>query len=300
MLLQNLLVEYLLELKLRNYSERTIKSVRNNSTLFFYFLKSQYGVETIEKLNKTHIKAHLKYKCQLGLKPTYVNSILKNIRMFFNYLFEEEYIKENYAFSIHFQKETKTVIETFTEKEVKDMLKVYGYDTFLHARNKCIIAMLFDTGIRNLELCSMKCEDMKENAILIHGKGDKERVVPISPFLKKIMLKYEQKRNVYRKERYQDEYYFFSQKGKKLTVETVENILKNCGKEANVNKAIRCSPHTCRHTFAQMQVKNGLDVYSLSRILGHENISITKRYLQSMRDIDILKLAVKSSPLMNL
>ena len=111
-------------------------------------------------------------------------------------------------------KEEKVIIKSFNDDEVSRMLKVYNYTTYLQARNKCMVALLFDTGIRNLELYSIKCEDIKSNAILIHGKGSKQRFVPITPGLAKIMLRYEQKRKLYVKERYQDEYYFFSQKGK--------------------------------------------------------------------------------------
>ena len=67
-----------------------------------------------------------------------------------------------------------------------------------------------------------------------------------------------------------------------------------------VRTEIRCSPHTCRHYFAQAQLRNGLDVYSLSRLLGHEDISITKRYLQGLNDRNIVERSIKTSPLMNL
>ena len=80
----------------------------------------------------------------------------------------------------------------------------------------------------------------------------------------------------------------------------VERIVKICGKEAKIRSEIRCSPHTCRHYFAQAQLRNGLDVYSLSRLLGHEDISITKRYLQGLEDRNIVEISVKTSPLMNL
>lgn len=300
MLLKNLLQEYLLELQLKNYSKRTIVSVKNNNSLFFSYLENQFKISKLEDLSHTHIKSYIKYKQQLGLKPTYLNSIIKNMRMFFNYLMQEEYLSSNYIKKISWQKEDRVIINTFTNNEVDKMMSVYSYDTYLHARNKCILAILFDTGVRNQELCDIQTIDIKSNAILIHGKGNKERLVPISPNLAKIMLKYEQKRNIYVKERYQKEYYFLSQKGKQLTIGTIENILKECGRVANVSEEIRCSPHTCRHTYAQMQLKNGLDVYSLSRVLGHEDISITKRYLQSIQDAEVLNIATKTSPLMNL
>lgn len=298
--LTKLLDEFLIEMKLQNRTERTIKSVRNNNKLFFKWLENEYNITEVEEVKRIHVKIYIQYKQSLGLKPTYINSILKNLRMFFRYLENEEYISINPVIKVPFQKEEKVIIETFTTEEVRRMLAVYGYKNFLDARNKCIMMMLFDTGIRNFELCEIRCADIRERTILIHGKGDKQRLVPISPALRKSMLKYESKREKYIKERYQAEYYFLSQKGRKLTIETIERVVRDCGRAAHVNEQIRCSPHTCRHTFAQMNIRNGLDVYSLSRILGHENISITKRYLQSMKDDDILDMAVLASPLMNL
>ncbi|MDD3569805.1 MAG: tyrosine-type recombinase/integrase [Lachnospiraceae bacterium] len=300
MQLIHLLDEFLLELKLANKSDRTIKSVKNNCLLFFKYAEHEFNINSIEQLNRNHIKAYIQYKQSLGLKATYINSIMKNLRMYFDYLVQEEYITHNFMKQIKFQKENKVIIQSFNDAEVSRMIKFYKNEDYLNSRNRCIIIMLFDTGIRNAELCDIILKDIKDNAMLIHGKGDKERIVPISPYLQKVMLKYEQKRNLFIKERFEADNYFLSQKGKKLTPETVERVVKDCGKGVNVREDIRCSPHTCRHTFAQMQLKNGLDVYSLSRLLGHENISITKRYLQSITDADILILAVKTSPLMNL
>ena len=181
------------------------------------------------------------------------------------------------------------------------MLEHWKFSSYLHARNKCIMAVLFDTGIRNFELCQLKKLDVKETVIHIMGKGRKERVVPISPYLKRIMIKYERIREAYLSDdilHYDN--YFLSSRNKPLTGEAVERIVKLAGQGAKVRKEIRCSPHTCRHYFAQAQLRNGLDVYSLSRLLGHEDIAITKRYLQGLKDTEVLELGVKSSPLMNL
>jgi integrase len=75
---------------------------------------------------------------------------------------------------------------------------------------------------------------------------------------------------------------FLSRTGRPLTREAIQRIIRLAGEFASVREEIRCSPHTCRHWFAQCQLRNGIDVYSLSRILGHETISITKRYLQGL------------------
>ncbi len=292
---QTALNEYLLDLKLRNCTARTIKTMKNNMSLLFNWIESEYKITEIESIKRNHIKGYLQYKQSLGLKPTYINGIIKNIKAFFNYLVREEYIDRSPSEKISLQKEEKVLIQTFSPDEVKRMIDVYSSPNFLSARNKCIITMLFDTGIRNYELCSIKCDNIKERTILIHGKGNKQRLVPISPILRKTMLKYEAIREHYIKERYQNEYYFLSQKGKMLTVESVERVVRKCGVAAHVNEQIRCSPHTCRHTFAQMCLKNGIDIYTVSRLLGHENLSITKRYLQSMKDDIVIDMALELS-----
>ena len=168
-------------------------------------------------------------------------------------------------------------------------------------RNRLIVALLIDTGIRNLELCNINTLDVKDRVIHIHGKGNKERVVPISPMLKKLIIKYDRVRSLYIQDKLiTDDCYLLSQTGNRLTVEAVERVIRKCGQLAKVRDSIRCSPHTIRHYYAQAMLRGGLDVYSLSRLLGHEDISITKRYLQSIQDDSIIELASTTSPLMNI
>lgn len=131
--------------------------------------------------------------------------------------------------------------------------------------------------------------------------GSKERVVPKSPALSKQLMKYRTLRDAYLKEypsRHKN--LFLSKNGKPLTDEAVARMLKHAAKEVGVSPSVRVSPHTCRHTFAQMQLKNGLDLYSVSRLMGHVNIMITQRYLLGIKDKDIVDRGTQTSPLMNL
>lgn len=300
MLLEDAIKEYVYEIQIRNYTPRTIKGYKNNVLRFSQFIKNQWGVIELEEVSPAHIKQYLSSLKDKGRSPVYINTILKNLRSFFQYCYEEGYCM-NIAKKVIWLKEKKTVVSTFNDVEVKKMLEHWKFSSYLHARNRCIIAVLFDTGIRNLELCQLKKLDVKETVIHIMGKGRKERVVPISPYLKRTMIKYERIREAYLSDdilHYDN--YFLSSRNKPLTTEAIERIVKLAGKGANVREEIRCSPHTCRHYFAQAQLRNGLDVYSLSRLLGHEDIAITKRYLQGLKDTEVLELGIKSSPLMNL
>ena len=300
MFLQDVIKEFIFEIKLRNYSERTIKGYKNNILKFARYMKNEFEIVEIEEISHVHIKSYLNFLKGNGLTEVYINTILKNLRSFYKYCFTEGYCL-NVALKVGWLRERKTIIKTFSDDEIRKMMDVYNYSSYIHARNKCIMAILIDTGIRNFELCQLKITDIRETVIYIMGKGKKERVVPISPYLKKIMIKYERIREGYLKNNILHyDNYFLSYRNKPLTTESVERIVRLCGEKANVNKNIRCSPHTCRHYFAQAQLRNGLDVYSLSRLLGHENVTITKRYLQGLKDNEVLELGVKSSPLMNL
>lgn len=300
MLLDDVFKEYLYEIKTRNYTERTIKGYKNNLNRFFSYCKTELEIIELEEITHLHIKKYLNYLKSKDLSFTYINGILKNIRSFYAYCYKEEYCL-NIAKKVEFLKENKVIIKTFNDNEVRRLLEAFKMDSYINARNKCIIRLLFDTGIRNFELCNIKKIDVKETVIYIYGKGRKERVVSISPQLKKIMIKYERIRDNYLKDDILHfDNYFLSFRNKPLTIEAVERVLRLAGEKAKVRSEIRCSPHTCRHYFAQAQLKNGLDIYSLSRLLGHEKIDITKRYLQSINDKDIVELSTATSPLMNL
>ena len=301
MLIDDVIRGFIFELQVQNYSIRTVKGYKNNINKFIEYCKNEYNTLELEEVNHIHIKKYFQYLLLKGRSPVYVNNILKNIRSFFKYCYKEEYINRNIALKVSWQREEKTVIKTFNDKEVGAMVGAYHGKGYLEARNKCIISILFDTGIRNLELCTLGILDVKDTVIYIKGKGRKERVVPISPILKRIMIKYERIRAEYIKDSIiRDDAYFLSYRGKRMTGEAIERVVKLCGESVKVRRDIRCSPHTCRHYFAQAQLKNGLDVYSLSRLLGHEDISITKRYLQGIQDDNIVEMSIKTSPLMNL
>lgn len=302
MLNDDVLQEFIFDCRLRKLSERTIKGYRNNMLRFFRYLETEYNITKLNHVKANVIKDYINYLAQLGRKETYINSIIKGMRAFFLYCEKEEYIVRNPMNKVNFQKENQTLIVTFSDEEVEKMVRYYNGSRFLDVRNKLIMILLFDTGVRNFELCNLRMTDIRDTYIFVRGKGKKDRVVPITPIIKKQLIKYKRVRNIYIKDKfaYQTEYLLLSQKGKKLTPETTERIVKECGCACNVSEEIRISPHTCRHYYAQSQLRNGCDLYTLSRLLGHSNLNITKIYLRSINKDYLLDNAVATSPLMNL
>ena len=301
MLLKAVLNEFLYECKIKNLSPRTIKSYQNSNNLMIQWLIDNQNIADIEQVKPTDLKAYIFYKFDNNAKETYINGIIKNMRAFFKYAVENEYIANNPVLKIKWAKESKPLIKTFTNEQAVQLSNAFSNANYLESRNKTIIIMLLETGIRNNELCILKDISISDSVLTIFGKGNKERQVGISPILQKQLITYNRIKKAYFSDKtIHHDALFLSRTGRKCTVETIENIMNEAGKRIGIDDNIRCSPHTCRHFYAQTMVKNGIDIYSLSRLLGHGNISKTQRYLESMLDKDIVERSMKTSPLMNI
>ncbi|WP_234969315.1 tyrosine-type recombinase/integrase [Bacillus massilinigeriensis] len=225
--------------------------------------------------------------------------MFKMIRAFFSWCEREEYLKENIAKKVEVPKVPKKILSGFTVKEVQSMIEAFSYKTYIEARNKAIISMLADCGLRAMELWGLLLVNVKESSVLVNGKGNKERIVFISPALKRILIKYERARKQYFKDKDTSGHYFLSYVGKDISHVALDNIVKEAGKRARI-KNKRCSPHTFRHFFSVQCIRNGNDIYTLSKLLGHSEISTTQAYFSSLEDIELIEKATPTSPLMYL
>lgn len=301
MLLSDACTEYLFSCQVRRLSPKTIDNYRKQILYWQRYLDEVCSVQEVEKVRPIHIKNFISLRQQDHRKPAYINDLLKVFRSFYNYCVEESYVEASPLEKVKNVKQPKVIINTFTLTDIKRMIAFYCGNDFLSVRNRAILATFFDSGIRCAELMNLTDDKIKEDYMLIHGKGDKERVVPKSPFLSKCILRYQRARTSYFAGKLPPQgYTFLSRTGQKLTHEAVAEIVREAAKAAEVDKNVRASPHTCRHTFAQLQLKDGIDLYTLSRLMGHENIAVTQRYLRGMKDDDILQEGNKHSPLMRL
>ncbi|KOS67125.1 recombinase [Lysinibacillus contaminans] len=267
------------------------------------FMLDFYSITEVEDVKPMHLKKYIQHCQHLGKeKQITINGSLSTLRVFFNYLVNEEFIDEfdNPIRRIKNLKEEKRVIRTFNDDEVQRIIGDVAEETYSNVRDKLILIMLFDTGIRVSELCTIKVEDVSTRHILIHGKGSKQRLIYISKIMRRYMRKYEVLKTERFKHKHPDEiedFYFLDQCAEKLSRSRINKILKQHCANAGVRKEVRCSPHDCRHYFAQKQLKNGIDVYSLSRLLGHYDTQITSNYLRGLEQDTILEMGRIKSPL---
>lgn len=301
MSLYELIHEFLFDCKVRELSDQTITNYEKQLNKFRHFVKDNFQITQFEELKPIHVKEYIGSLQDRGCKPAYTNDLLKAVKCLCSYAQREGYSEEVLTKRVRNVKQPKVLIHTFNNKEISLMIKYYNGNDYLNIRNKMILMIFFDTGIRASELINMKIDQIQDTYFVIYGKGRKERVVPKNPLVGKFLYKYLNAREKYFMARNcEEEYVFLSKNGRRLTGEAISVFMKEAADAVGVSPKVRVSPHTCRHTFAHQQLKNGLDLYSLSRLLGHESVSITQRYLEAIEDTQILTSARKTSVLANL
>ena len=129
MLLKNIIKEYIYDIQCRNYTKRTIKGYTNNLLKWCKYCQEELNLNELEEINHLHIKKYLTLLKNKGLSESYINTILKNIRSFYKYCYKEEYCI-NVSLKVNWLKEPKTVIQTFTDNEVKKMVNYYDNKTY--------------------------------------------------------------------------------------------------------------------------------------------------------------------------
>lgn len=289
--------EYLVDIEVRKFTPKTIRSYRNNLNLFLRFCEEQTDAEDMEDITLAIVRQFTSFMISKGRKGSYINGLLKVTKAFIQYCYDEGYGGFNTRKNFKWCKQDKAVIMAFKPSDVRTMLQsCKGFD-YLSVRDAAILTTLFETGIRCWELCCIQKADIHEDFIVINGKNHKQRVVPVTPVLRKALLKYENCAENYFSLKNTDEHYFLSNHGRQLTNSAVEHIIKRHGSGI---EGIRVSPHTCRHFYAQQHVKMGTDLYTISRLLGHENIQITQTYLNSLRDEEVINITKQKSVLMSI
>lgn len=291
--------EFITEAEIRKYTPKTIKGYRRNLGLFLRFCEG-IGICDVGDITLAVTRQFTQYFVNKGRKGTYINGLLKVVKSFVQYCYDEGYGGFNTRLSFRWCKEEKPVIRAFSGEQVKYIMRQANGHDFLSVRDYAILTTMFDTGLRCWELCCIKPSDVHDDHLVITaGKNHKQRVAPLTPPLKKALLKYRVAKDNYFALKNIDDYLFLSFHGRQLTNSAVEHIIKRRA-EGMETDGVRVSPHTCRHTFAQQQIKMGTDLYTISRLLGHENIQITQTYLDSLRDEEVIAIAKNNSVLMNI
>ena len=282
-----------------NLQVKTMDSYKRILESFSTFLE-QNGTNEIEKITSEHIRIYLS-ELSKKMKKISVLGQYVTIKVYLNFLVAENLLSVNPIAGIRRPKVEKKIIRAFTNQEVKLILNAFDKNDFLGFRNYVIMAFLFATGCRKSEALNLYCTDIyfELDIINVIGKGDKQRHIPISPVLRKLLLKYLKERQEYlSKANYShSKYLFINRYGRQMTISGINCLFQKIKKEYNLT-GTKISAHTWRHTFAKSFLLNNGDVFTLQKILGHADISTTKQYI-NLNDSDIKLQNDKFNPLDN-
>ena len=262
--------DFIIHSKVKGLSQTTIKSYRNTTLLFLKETKLKFGIDDVNEISKPMVEAYILKKKEEGCSEKYVNTIIRTLRAYFLFLVEDDYISKDPMTKVRFVRENSKVLEVYSDDQVNQLLNAYTEADFLAIRNRTIIMLQVDTGIRCSETINILESDVLDDRILINGKGKKQRYVAVSPSLFRQLKIYKKakERYFYRKPKYKN--FLLSRTGRPLTVEAIERVYKEAQKRSNI-MGIRVSPHTSRHYFATKMLESN-PIYTVSKLLGHSSI----------------------------
>ncbi|WP_029453173.1 tyrosine-type recombinase/integrase [Clostridium algidicarnis] len=322
--LEDTLEDFMVNCTNKDLTLKTLKSYESTIKLFLKFLEEEYNILDLGKVEEKHIKEYLTFTKERGkysfvtdarttkinnpnnrkdfgkqVSNYTINSYLRNIKVFFSFCLENNYIKVNPTTKLKQLKISRKPKEEISDLDFKKLISAIDTTTFHGHRDYVLIHLLMDTGMRIGETLALTEKDIlaDKRAIFISAtinKGRRDRYVFYSVTMQKILTRW-----LDYKDRYMDtDYLFPSARNKKLEVTNVEKNIKKYVLLAGINPNISC--HHFRNNFGRRYLTSGGNIYQLSQILGHSSVEVTEQAYADLTVEDIRKSYQLHSPLENM
>jgi integrase/recombinase XerD len=264
---------------LNNSTEKTIQFYRQSWAAFcrcFPILP--------DHLSNNHLTKFVMHMRESGLSPVSCNVYIRGMNSFLSWLHEHEYVAE--PFRMRQLKVEQKILQTFNDQQVKALLS-WKPKTIAEHRLFALLSLLADTGIRIEEALTLKRDKVDfDNLLLsVKGKGNKERIVPMSMVLRKTLFRYVSKHSF--------SLLFPTRDGGRLSYHNCLRDFKLLAKRLGI-EGVRVSFHTLRHGFALNYVRSGGSLFHLQKALGHTTLTMTRRYCELSED-DLKQMHTKTS-----
>lgn len=270
----------------RNYSSHTVLAYRKDLDQFSLFLTDEYGVDDLSRADADMIRFWLLRLMEEGLSARSVNRKLSSLKSFWRYLLAKGLAKENPCRKLLSPKVHKSLPSFLKKEEMESLLddvsESEDMSEFVAKRNRLMIEMLLQTGMRRSELMGLALSDVDMSSCLLRvkGKRDKQRLIPFGPMLQSMIQDYLDSRAQWQSQC--EDLYDFSdclfvrENGKPLYPQLVYRLVHD--KLSQCSSLAKKSPHVLRHSFATTLLNNGADLNAVKELLGHANLSATEVY----------------------
>jgi tyrosine recombinase XerD len=289
--------DYLAYLKLeKKLSDNTADAYMHDLRLLEEFITNEYELSP-EKVEMPHIEAFLAHLHDRGHNRTSTARILSGVRSFYNYLLINDKVDISPTEMIENPKLSRKLPVVLSVEEIRKILDTIDLSTPQGHRNRAMIETLYSCGLRVSELVGLRLSDLffDDGFLRVIGKGDKQRLVPVSQEAVRQIKRYlDQRKHLPQDSRHKD-IVFLNNKGRQLSRVMVFLIIKEAVQSAGIAKEV--SPHTFRHSFATHLVQGGADIRAVQEMLGHESIATTEIYTHLNKEY--LRQTLQNHPLAN-
>ena len=276
---KNLFKDYLMYLKIeRGLSDNSIKSYSYDIRNLLGYIDVYNNNLNLKQCDKQFMQEFI-YKISKNINSRSQARLLSSLKSFFNYLVFEGYIKISPMELIESPKIISKLPDVLSTEEIKLLINNSELNNNHGIRNSAILETLYGSGLRVSELINLKLSDIHydEKLLLIQGKGNKQRLVPLGSICESKINNYVYNFRILKKiKKKSNDIVFLNRNGNKLSRAMIFNIVKETQMRSNIKKTI--SPHTFRHSFATHLLENGADLRSIQIMMGHENITTTEIY----------------------
>ena len=266
--------------KERGFSIHTIKAYRTDLNRFSLFLSNydEKNIAEFRDVDRHIIRHYLGFEFDQGLSSKTVARRLASLKSFYKYLMQSEQIKDNPAIHVKSPKISKSLPNFIDQKVIDTLMNSPNVETTTGLRDRAILELFYSTGIRLSELIALNIGsiDAHNQLIKVHGKGDKERLIPFGNGAKFWLGNYLKNRALSFSSKPQNTPLFVNAKEKRIPTSTVQRRIRKYIKSVAEGK--RLGPHILRHSFATHLMDNGADIRAVKDLLGHSSLSSTQVY----------------------